>query len=684
MKFSNLKISTRIALILALITPITAWALIGDASRSLHFYRTAQLVDQQNAAANALIAGVYEILIERQFVSNALQAAGPATATDLQNIARYRGAARSKIDAAYALLRDQDFPNKAAAMAEFDAARAKAEQYRARSDDAIKLDKAQRDPDVVKSSYGVLSAFVGTAQKLWNGVLGNTSKLDTELARLANIRVLAWNLRETAGRERATISKALSAKGAIPAEDLTVIASIRAQVGMLWRLLEANLRPDDYASVTQGVKSAKEHYFGKFQPLADRMRKVSAEGAPYPMAIAEWAETTTPLLATLLDIMLGASTESEAYTAQLKSAALRTLVVNVSLLALGVALLLASLVISVWTIVRPLRALTKPLDELASGNFSVEIPGTERKDEIGRIACAMAIMEARVRSAVAGIKMSAREVSNASTEIATSTTDLSQRTEEQAASLEETSAVMAEIAAAVRKNSESAQEAHRSGSAVRAVAERGGEVAVRAIEAMSRIEQSSRKISDIMGVIEEIARQTNLLALNAAVEAARAGEAGRGFAVVAAEVRSLAQRSAQAAKDIERLILTSGEEVKDGVALVNQAGAALTEVRDAIAAVADIVAAIAAASAEQSSGVEEVNKALTQMDDLTQRNSALVEENAATAMTLDQQVKAMDEQVAYFQVEKPDPAQARSQAEPKAPVRTQPARNMPLAASAAA
>ena len=162
---------------------------------------------------------------------------------------------------------------------------------------------------------------------------------------------------------------------------------------------------------------------------------------------------------------------------------------------------------------------------------------------------------------------------------------------------------------------------------------------------------SSRKISDIIGVIDEIARQTNLLALNAAVEAARAGEAGRGFAVVASEVRSLAQRSSQAAKDIKDLITNSNSQVKDGVDLVNKAGTALTEIVESIKKVAEIVSDIAAASAEQAAGIEQVNKALTQMDEVTQQNSALVEENAATAKTLEQQAKAMDDRVAFFQID---------------------------------
>ena len=256
----------------------------------------------------------------------------------------------------------------------------------------------------------------------------------------------------------------------------------------------------------------------------------------------------------------------------------------------------------------------------------------------------------RIGATIGGIKSTATEVTSASAEISSSTTDLSQRTEEQAASLEETSASMEEISATVKKNAENAQVANQSAGNTREVAERGGQVVAQAVQAMARIEESSRKISDIIGVIDEIARQTNLLALNAAVEAARAGEAGRGFSVVASEVRSLAQRASQAAKDIKDLITNSNSQVKDGVELVNRAGASLTEIVDSIKKVAEIVADIANASNEQASGIEQVNKALTQMDEVTQQNSALVEENAATAKTLEHQALAMNDRVAYFQI----------------------------------
>jgi methyl-accepting chemotaxis protein len=290
------------------------------------------------------------------------------------------------------------------------------------------------------------------------------------------------------------------------------------------------------------------------------------------------------------------------------------------------------------------------MGSLATGDMTQRI-SAEYQGMFGTLKDDANKMADQIGSIVSEIKASAREVTNASAEISTSTTDLSQRTEEQAASLEETSASMEEISATVKKNAENAQQANQSASGTREVADRGGQVVAKAVDAMAKIEESSRKISDIIGVIDEIARQTNLLALNAAVEAARAGEAGRGFAVVASEVRSLAQRSSQAAKDIKDLITNSNGQVKDGVDLVNKAGTALTEIVESIKKVAEIVSDITNASIEQATGIEQVNKALTQMDEVTQQNSALVEENAATAKTLEHQAKAMDERVAFFKLD---------------------------------
>jgi len=252
---------------------------------------------------------------------------------------------------------------------------------------------------------------------------------------------------------------------------------------------------------------------------------------------------------------------------------------------------------------------------------------------------------------VGRITESANEVSSASAEISAGSADLSQRTETQASSLEETAAAMEEMAATVRTNSENAQQANQLGINARDVATSGGKVVEDAVDAMSRIEDSSQKISDIIGVIDEIAFQTNLLALNAAVEAARAGDAGKGFAVVASEVRTLAQRSSDAAKNIKELIVDSGSQVQNGVELVNQAGASLKEIVDSIRSVTDIISEIAAASKEQSTGIEEINSAVTEMDEMTQQNSALVEENTAAARALEEQADSMRDEMGFFHIE---------------------------------
>jgi methyl-accepting chemotaxis protein len=311
-------------------------------------------------------------------------------------------------------------------------------------------------------------------------------------------------------------------------------------------------------------------------------------------------------------------------------------------------------------VARVVETLGAGLDRMAKGDLSYRLNDNFAAEYI-KIRDDFNGAIGQLQQTISAIVSSTREVTSASAEISTSTTDLSRRTEEQAASLEQTSASMEEMAATVKKNAENAQHASQSAIATRDVADRGGQVVAQAVGAMARIEESSRKIADIIGVIDEIARQTNLLALNAAVEAARAGEAGRGFAVVASEVRSLAQRSSQAAKDIKDLITNSNSQVKDGVDLVNKAGAALSEIVISIKSVAETVSEIAAASAEQATGLEQVNRALNQMDHATQQNSALVEENAATAKTLENQAVAMTEKVAVFRL---DSGEARGRQEP--------------------
>jgi methyl-accepting chemotaxis protein len=260
-------------------------------------------------------------------------------------------------------------------------------------------------------------------------------------------------------------------------------------------------------------------------------------------------------------------------------------------------------------------------------------------------------MRGTLSSIVSEVQQGAHVVATTSAEIARGNDDLSQRTQEQASSLEETAASMEEMTATVKQNAENATAADRLSRHARSEAEKGGDVVGEAMAAMREIGDSSRRIGDIVGLIDEIAFQTNLLALNAAVEAARAGEQGRGFAVVAAEVRRLAQSSAAASREIKGLIAESGERVEIGAALVERSSVALRDIVASVKKVTDIVAEIAAASAEQSAGVDQVNLAIAQIDQVTQENAALVEEAAAAAKSMQDQAHSLSDQVAFFTVD---------------------------------
>jgi methyl-accepting chemotaxis protein len=251
---------------------------------------------------------------------------------------------------------------------------------------------------------------------------------------------------------------------------------------------------------------------------------------------------------------------------------------------------------------------------------------------------------------VGGILEASATIATAAREISMGNTDLSQRTEEQASSLEETAASLEQLTATVRQNADNAQQANKLASSASEVAVKGGQVVGEVVRTMDGINAASRKIADIIGVIDEIAFQTNILALNAAVEAARAGDQGRGFAVVAAEVRNLAQRSANAAKEIKSLISESGGKVDAGSRLVAAAGQTMEEIVQSVKRVTDIMAEISAASKEQSSGIEAVNIAVIQMDKITQQNAALVEQAAAAAKSMEDQTEGLAGMVSAFRV----------------------------------
>jgi len=301
-------------------------------------------------------------------------------------------------------------------------------------------------------------------------------------------------------------------------------------------------------------------------------------------------------------------------------------------------------------ITRPLRQALVVAQTVASGDLTSDIRSST-SDETGQLLQALQAMNSSLTAIVADVRTGTQTIASASGQIATGNQDLSSRTEEQASSLEQTAASMEELTSTVKQNADNALQANQLAMSAADVAIRGGEVVGQVVQTMGGIDASSRKIVDIIGVIDGIAFQTNILALNAAVEAARAGEQGRGFAVVASEVRNLAQRSASAAKEIKTLIGESVEKVREGSSQVADAGRTMEQIVESVKRVTHIMGEITAASREQTSGIEQINQAISQMDQVTQQNAALVEEAAAAASSLQGQAGQLSDAVGIFRLQ---------------------------------
>ncbi|WP_295960968.1 methyl-accepting chemotaxis protein [Rhodoferax sp.] len=337
--------------------------------------------------------------------------------------------------------------------------------------------------------------------------------------------------------------------------------------------------------------------------------------------------------------------DNQAKLIQDNFAASRNLMVVLGIISLVLSAVVAWLLSG--SITGPLAQASAVARQVASGDLTARVDN-QRTDELGELLSSLQTMQTSLVQVVSNVRSGSESVSTASAEIAEGNNDLSARTESQASALEKTAASMEELSSTVKQNADNARQANQLALSASSVAIQGGQVVGQVVETMKGINESSRKISDIIQVIDGIAFQTNILALNAAVEAARAGEQGRGFAVVASEVRSLAGRSAQAAKEIKSLIGASVERVEQGSLLVDQAGVTMTEVVSSIRRVTDIMGEISAASNEQSLGVAQIGEAVTQMDQATQQNAALVEEMAAAASSLRNQAHDLVQVVAVF------------------------------------
>jgi methyl-accepting chemotaxis protein len=325
---------------------------------------------------------------------------------------------------------------------------------------------------------------------------------------------------------------------------------------------------------------------------------------------------------------------------------------EIAIAAAAVAAFVAGILLSLLVargLLRRVAAASAGVAALAAGDLT-QVLQAQGRDELGRLANDIEAVRERLSASISAVRLASDSVRVAAGEIAAGNADLSQRTEQQASNLQQTAASMEELSATVKNNAETARQANQLAASASAVAAKGGEVVGRVVSTMDDISGSSKKIADIIGTIDGIAFQTNILALNAAVEAARAGEQGRGFAVVASEVRSLAQRSAEAAKQIKSLIGASVERVETGSRLVVDAGSTMNDIVAQVKRVSDLIGEITAATAEQTSGIGQVSDSVTQLDQVTQQNAALVEQSAAAAESLKQQAVRLVDSVSVFQV----------------------------------
>ena len=444
----------------------------------------------------------------------------------------------------------------------------------------------------------------------------------------------------------------LNADAADRERQTQVIAQSRQEVVRLFDTLDKTLTEPKDRALLQNVKEQRALYLAGQEELLGFIRSDQTDQSREYLA-----SKLRPVLASY-KASIGALVESEKNAIVTAGTDARDTALNArnTLIGLGVAALLLAVALG-WLITRSLvrelggepRTAADVARAVAGGDFTQPI--AVKDGDTTSLMAQLAAMKDGLAQVVSQVRRGSESVAMASSEIAQGNQDLSARTESQASALEETAASMEQLGATVRQNADSAGQANALARSASDVAVRGGEVVGQVVQTMKGINESSQRIADIIGVIDGIAFQTNILALNAAVEAARAGEQGRGFAVVASEVRSLAGRSAEAAKEIKQLISASVERVEQGSAMADQAGETMTEVVQSIRRVTDLMGEINAASSEQASGVAQVGEAVTQMDQATQQNAALVEEMAAAAGSLSSQAQELVQAVAVFKLD---------------------------------
>ncbi len=530
------------------------------------------------------------------------------------------------------------------------------------------------------------------AYKLWGVVLGAMAAmlaLSVALTMLAERRAIAINLKTQQADQRITTTMRWMALTELTVERVVVSAmSSEAQlvqemkalstkgiagVSALQKQVEALAETDEEKAQLAKVAAnrakalAAVAQINQARDAGEVLKAMEAANQQLRPAVAVYVQSQNDLLQ--LQERMRAQMREEAVQQRQQS---YWWMGGICLGLLLIGVVLANMIVR--SITRPLDRAVHLADTIASGDLTVDVHD-DRRDELGHLLRSLNLMNSKLRTVVGEVRSGVESVSAAAGEIASGNQDLSSRTEQTAANLEETAASLEELTATVTQSADTSRQANQLASTAVQAAERGGQVVQQVVSSMERINASSRKISDIIGVIDGIAFQTNILALNAAVEAARAGEQGRGFAVVAGEVRALAGRSAEAAKEIKGLITTSVQNVDMGSSQVAQAGESMQEIVASVRRVTDLIGEISAAASEQHDGFAQVNQAVSNLDQMTQQNAALVEQSSAAAMSMNEQAQRLANVVAVFNVgnaEQPVLARSAVATAPRAAVTAQP------------
>jgi len=637
---------------LGLLAMLFVAAITWKGNATLATYAAAVGQKEFDRGGNRFIKGLFEVLMERLATNNGLQGADPAPAVVVAEIEKRRNTVKSDFDPGLAVLAQRDFPNKPVLMQELKAALDKANDFRTRADAALKQGRDQRDETLRKTFIPVMTGSVNAALKVWFSALYINAKSDPQLAVLASIKEVGWQMRDWAGKERSNVASSITAGAALTPEMISANAQSRGRVDMLWEQLQhLTYDPDTHPAIKNAMLTAQDRYFKGFRARSDEMRKIGADGAKYPMTAAQYVDESTPQLGTLLEVMQAAGVASEAHATAIMDRAFWELMIAAALLAAGLAIAAGAVLVVIKRVTRPLTALSVVVERLADNDLTVEVPAIRRNDELGTMAAALAVFKANMidASRLRGEQAEQEErqsqqrkadmikladdferaigrivetVSASSTELEASASTLTatavrsqELTTAVAAASEEASTNVQSVASATEEMASSVNEISRQVQESARIAGDAVDQARKTNDRVSELSKAAGRIGDVVNLINTIAEQTNLLALNATIEAARAGEAGRGFAVVASEVKALAEQTAKATGEI-------GQQITGIQAATQESVNAIKEISGTIEKLSEISSTIAAAVEEQGAATQEISRNVQQAAQGTQQVSS--------------------------------------------------------------